>query len=245
MRNFDINKALSGATIGFKNDKDEENNIYVYDFEEVTPGKLYRGIGSDNIEYQFYIDGSVVNNENLYLTIFEEKIVQDKMGGTTVTRTLNVEGETSKSEKISIDVLQPREQFAIAALQGILTNIPKPLLLNDKKIIIISKLAFKIAQSMLNVAAEYRAKTKEEGGEPIEKVEVDINSLTSSTDQILFNMSQSIDSIRKTIVDKEHINKIEVANVSAESIPVKVINTETEPIYTKSTDTNTGSGETV
>ena len=58
-------------------------------------------------------------------------------------------------------------------------------------------------------------------------------------------MSQSIDSIRKTIVDKEHINKIEVANISAESIPVKVINTETEPIYTKSTDTNTGSGETV
>ena len=92
-------------------------------------------------------------------------------------------------------------------------------------------MAFRIAQSMMSTAADYRAATQSEKTPP-PSVDVDINNITSTTDKLLYNMSQSIAGMRGSLKDikdtmsgqEGKAQKVELSAVSVSEVPVRVTN---------------------
>jgi len=93
------------------------------------------------------------------------------------------------------------------------------------------KMAFKIAQSMMSTAADYRAATQSEETPP-PSVDVDINNVTSTTDKLLYNMSQSMVGMQESLKDIKNtmsgqegeVQKVELSAVSVSEVPVRVTN---------------------
>lgn len=170
-------------------------------------------------------DGNKLHN----LFIVDAKIIATL--GTVASR-----GEAGAEENIDIDVLQPREYFAMYALQGILAKTENPLTLDDGQVTFITSMAFKIAQSMMSTAADYRAATQSGGSFP-PSVDVDINNVTSTTDKLLYNMSQSMAGMQENLKDikdtmagqEGKAQKVELSAVSVSEVPVRVTNMSTVP----------------
>lgn len=230
---FNFSEALNGGSIGFVSGQSLVQ--YIINFKKTTYidyHKQYSGVGQkDNITYYFNEKGQCDDNSSEHL-LYKIKEESDYTVGTAVTR-----GDGSSKETINIDILQPREQFALSAMQGILSKIDNPLSLDEGNISIISEVAFKIAQNMLNVAAKYRAATIEDGGATT-PVDIDINNVTSTTDKILFNMSHSIlnmqndiEEIKDTMIsEKDKVQKVDINKVSVSEVPVYVTNMISEPV---------------
>jgi hypothetical protein len=192
IRAFNINQALNGASIGFAS-----GNIvvqYIIDFKrsnEKVASREFVGIGQDDSK-EYYFDKYGICNDNLV----EHKLyrIDDKISFTTGT--VASRGESEGAEMISIENMQPRELFAQTAMQSILAKIEEPILgIDDFKIAKICELSFKIAQKMLTTAAECRAETKE--SEKPEGIEIDINTITSVTDKLLYNISEYLKKINE------------------------------------------------
>ena len=119
------------------------------------------------------------------------------------------------------------------ALQGILAKVENPLTLDDGQVTLISSMAFKIAQSMMSTAADYRAATISEETPP-ESVDVDINNVTSTTDKILYNMNMNISSLKDSLNDianrGDRVQKVDISAVSVSSVPTYVENMISEPV---------------
>lgn len=119
------------------------------------------------------------------------------------------------------------------ALQGILAKVENPLTLDDGQVTLITSMAFKIAQSMMSTAADYRAATISEETPP-ESVDVDINNVTSTTDKILYNMNMNISSLKDSLNDianrGDRVQKVDISAVSVSSVPTYVENMISEPV---------------
>lgn len=224
---FNINQALNGASIGFAS-----GNIvvqYIIDFKrsnEKTANKEFVGIGQDdNKEYYFDNIGKCydgLDSHSLYR--IEEEINTDERG--TVASRGDAAGGT---EVISIDNIQPREQFALAAMQTILNNLDTPILgIDNFKIVRVCDLSFKIAQQMMSTAAKYRAATKTE---PEESIDIDKNSITNVSDKILYNIQEYIKVMKDNSTNiKDNGIKIQgnpEVTVINTSLDVNVVNTPT------------------
>ena len=93
-------------------------------------------------------------------------------------------------------------------------------------------MAFKIAQSMMSTAADYRAATQSEETLP-PSVDVDINNVTSATDKLLYNMSQSVAGMQESLKDikdimsgqEGEVQKVESSAVSISEVPVSITGT--------------------
>lgn len=218
---FNKNKALRGATIAFSSNGQLSGEVsdYILDFrlnDMSSMSERYAGQSQKGGQEYYFSDNGVCsdNNELHNLFIVDAKIVTTL--GTVVTK-----GEAGVEENINIDVLQPREYFAMYALQGILSKIDNPLALDDGQIDLISGMAFKIAQSMMSTAADCRAATQ--SGSP-ESVDVDINNVTSTTDKILYNMSKDINNISSTLGNSTRVQKVDISAASI-TVPTSVNNT--------------------
>lgn len=237
---FNKNKALRGATIAFSSNGQLSGEVsdYILDFrlnDMSSMSERYAGQSQKGGQEYYFSDNGVCsdNNELHNLFIVDAKIVTTL--GTVVTK-----GEAGVEENINIDVLQPREYFAMYALQGILTKIDNPLALDDGQIDLISGTAFKIAQSMMSTAADCRAATQTDP--PPASVDIDINNVTSTTDKLLYNMSQaivgmqeSLKSIKDTMSGQgDRVQKIDISSISTGEIPIKV----TDELPVKVTNTN-------
>lgn len=189
---FNIEEALNGASIGFV--KTAEVDQYIIDFKRSNTGKAsseYVGIGQDdNKPYYFNSKGVCSDGLDTHrLYKFVETI--NFTTGTVASR-----GESADAEMISIENMQPRELFAQTAMQSIISKIEEPILgIDDFKIAKICELSFKIAQKMLTTAAECRAETKE--SEKPEDIEVDINTITSVSDKLLYNIAEYLKKINE------------------------------------------------
>lgn len=240
IKEFNIEEALNGASIGFV--KITEVDQYIIDFKRSNTGKAsseYVGIGQDdNKKYYFNSSGLCADGDLLHsLYRLEEEINTDERG--TVASRGDAAGGT---EEISIDNLQPREQFALAAMQTILGKLDIPILgIDNFKITRVCDLSFKIAQQMMSTAAEYRAATKEpeipEEGEEVEDLEIDINSITNVRDKILYNMYNNIKVIKEDnkIVSENSTKELEQTTIIATktsdiSNSIKEISNDTESI---------------
>ena len=227
IKEFNIEEALNGASIGFV--KITEVDQYIIDFKRSNTGKAsseYVGIGQDdNKKYYFNSNGLCADGDLLHsLYRLEEEINTDERG--TVASRGDAAGGT---EEISIDNIQPREQFALAAMQTILNNLDTPILgIDNFKIVKVCDLSFKIAQQMMSTAAKYRAATKTE---PEESIDIDKNSITNVSDKILYNIQEYIKimkdnstSIKNSGIKIQDIPEVAVTN---SSLDVNVVNTPT------------------
>lgn len=222
---FDENKALNGALLAFSSGGAVKD--YVFNFKLANTGSyVTRYSGEVNkTTYYFNKDGECSDGNSAHqLYIVDAEFSDTK--GTAATRF-----EGGVEESIYVDILQPREQFAIAALQGILSKIDNPLNLSNSQISYVAELSFKIAQSMMSTAADYRAATKPEETPPA--VDVDINNVTSTTDKLLYNLSQSLSGMQTSLKDIKNsmtgdkAQKVEISNqplkVNVENFPENLI----------------------
>lgn len=180
---FNISQALNGASIGFASG----NTVvqYIIDFKrsnEKTSSKEFVGIGQDdNIEYYFNNKGECydgLSSHTLYKIEEEIKFTE----GTAGSR-----GD-AEGGAVTIDYMQPRDQFALAAMQNIINRIEGNILgIDNYKIGKICDLSYKIAQKMMDTSAKYRELA--EGEEPESPyIDIDKTAITENTDKILYNI---------------------------------------------------------
>ena len=155
---FNKDKALNGASLAFSSNGQLSGKVsnYVLNFQLNDIGSVTEKYSGQVQKKMYYFNDNGVcsdGNELHNLFIVDAKIIATS--GTVATR-----GDAGTEENIDIDVLQPREYFAMYALQGILAKVENPLTLDDGQVTLISSMAFKIAQSMMSTAADYRAATK-------------------------------------------------------------------------------------
>ena len=229
---FNETEALNGASLAFSSNGQLSGEIsdYVLNFQLNEEATVFTQKYSGQVQkktYYFDYNGVCSDGDELHnLFIVDAEIIPTQ--GTVATR-----GDAETEESIDIDVLQPREYFAMYALQGILAKVENPLTLDDGQVTLISSMAFKIAQSMMSTAADYRAATISEETPP-ESVDVDINNVTSTTDKILYNMNMNISSLKDSLNDianrGDRVQKVDISAVSVSSVPTYVENMISEPV---------------
>ena len=204
--NFNLQKALNGHTIALSTDGTTLSNI-IYNFKKTTASG-YTGNDGEGNDYYFNAAGECSDSTkgNLKLVSAEAS----KTSGTT-----GVRGEGK--EEVTIDVLQPREQYAKAAMQGILNKIPCSILeLDEATCLLVAKKSFVIAQYMINTAAEYRAKTQ--STTPPDQVTIDSNTLNSVSDKILYNIWQATKGQNDQLLEKLNNTNINLSNINTSII---------------------------
>ena len=180
LRDFVLEEALNGVSIGWaKNDnKSEGLKDYAYDFKKDGVGYSYV---LNKKRYTCTPNGIPMSDggHQLYMVDF----VIEETRGTAASR-----GDAEGNEEIvDISALQPREQFALAAMQVILGKLEDPLHADDFTISLLTEQSFKVAQAMMTKAAKVRAET-ETPPEEDEAIDIDPTTITSTTDKILYNI---------------------------------------------------------
>lgn len=216
LKDFSKSEALNGAAIGWavNGNKEEGLKKAAYHFREGGSGFQYM-VDSKTYECNFAgvsIDGDPAKQ----LFMIEAELEETR--GTVASR-----GEGDAKEEISIDVLQPREYFAMEAMKSIIGTMEDPLYCTTFTVEEVVNKSFEFAQAMMTKAAEVRAATKED--DTSEKIEVDKQNITSVTDKILFNIQAALDDLYKTVKDiKEGSLKVDLESVNG-SVPTTVENT--------------------
>lgn len=223
---FNLSQALSGVSIGFT-----QNG-------KIVPVLGFRKSGINRVEQEYMgtVDGVVYyfnklggcddKNPDHALKMLNAEIPIKR--DTVASR-----GDSDTStENINISSLQPREQFAMAAMQSIISKLAMEdiLLLDGYKITQVTTLAFNIANSMMNLSAEYRAETKQNENPPTE-IEVDETTLSSASEKIMFNINSNIKSLTEELkkfnlefkANEDKTKKVNITNTTA--IETKVTNT--------------------
>lgn len=143
--------------------------------------------------------------------------------GTSQAITRGVSGDSE--EVATLDAMEPRDQFAIYAMQGIMAHLGmNPAEMDDANILFNCRAAYRWAQGMMIASADARADVKkqqeDEGGEgggstpapappspdvdPEEEEEeelkkhlsVNTNAITSMTDKLLYNLGLDVQNLR-------------------------------------------------
>lgn len=212
---FNLGQALNGVSVGFYLD---EELVPVLGFRANNlndSAKSYVGT-VDGVSYYFNSLGGCSDLDpahTLQMLNVEIPVKRDTAGS---------RGDADEVESVEISSLQPREQFALAAMQSIINKLDTPILLLDGyKITQISSLAFNIANSMMNLSAEYRAKT-EHTTEPSDTVAVDGSTLSTNNEKIMYNISSHLESVKKSIdilnntfkAQEEKTRKVYITNIA-------------------------------
>lgn len=205
---FDVNAAKNGASIGWQGDGGSA--VRAYDFRQESYGYSYL---VDNVRYYCNANGTSEDGKQLYII------------GATIDMTEGTAATRGDSEEISIDVLQPRELFANSAMQGVLQQISNPLELDDYQLSKIADVSFRLAQAMMNTAADYRAASGGGGGtvKPEGGVDIDTDSLTSTTDRILYNLQAAM---------MEANNKAQLFRDYLKTSGLNIASSSSKPVYT-------------
>lgn len=194
-------------------------------------------------KYQTVIDGRTlyINDEGLVKktvpsSSFEGRTVQivtcemKTSYGTSQAITRGVSG--GSEEVATLDAMEPRDQFAIYAMMGIMRHLElNPAEMDDANILFNCRAAYRWAQGMMIASADARADVKKQqeeesgddegGGEtpappsPDEEPEdeelkkrlsINTNAITSMTDKLLYNLGIDVENLR--IQQSNEFNKL-------------------------------------
>ena len=206
LKDFSKNEALNGGAFGWAKNGNKEEGLdkAAYGFREGGSGFLYM-VDSKTYECNFAgvsMDGDPAKQ----LFMIEAELEETR--GTVASR-----GEGDAKEEISIDVLQPREYFAMEAMKSIIGTMEDPLHCTTFTVEEVVNKSFEFAQAMMTKAAAVRAETRENPEQ--EKIEIDTQNVTSTTDKILYNIQASLQDIYN--IFKEENVKVDIKN---EAVPV-------------------------
>ena len=142
---FDYSKAASGALVGLT----AEDGTIIDSGAFVQSDTLgTRSVTINGQTLSFDADGKCTTAGDYYgMTL---KIMETELSPTQD----NV--DTGESSPISIAALNPRDHFAIIALQGILQHLRGPHEMSDANMLYYSKVAYKWAQAMLVASIDAR-----------------------------------------------------------------------------------------
>lgn len=245
---FNLELALSGASIACSESGLSSGKVgkFVTDFkvaEKPLPYYVYEGyIGATKLYYNKLGECSTGNaKDNLFIVTATETISTDNVA---------TKGDSDGSiSDIKINSLNPREEFAKVAMASLIQSVDDPLSMDTVKVVQIAEMSFKIAQSMLNSAADYRSTFEDDSSENIDVKPTDVSS---TTDKILFNLTEQIkkynetatiikdeivtmdDSVKTIATSSDSIQRVDIASVSLGSIDTNVTNTSDNPVKVKS-----------
>lgn len=214
LKSFNLSEALNGAILAFSNDNQTVSQ-FVFNFVD-TKGAVAESrykANAGNKTYYFNSTGICSDNNpnhRLYIVVG------------TIVPTKGEDAGAVAGDTIKIVSLNPREQFAASALTGLLHNIPNPLELDAAKILVLSSIAFQIAQGMLNEASINRERNSE--GEPSEEIEVKPGNISSTSDKILYNLTEQIKKLNS------NIEKIKTENLDKDTKSMETIRDEVKTI---------------
>ena len=194
LKNFSLNEALNGASIGWAVNGNKDNGLdrIAYNFRKGGAGYQYT---VNTLTYECNSSGVPFDGDmskRLYMVDAE----LEETRGTVASR-----GEGDNKEDVSIDALQPREQFAMEAMHAIISSIYDPLHCDTYTVKQVAEKSFEFAQAMMTKAAEVRAETKT--GDVDQKLDIDSANLTSVTEKILYNMQLTLDEFKKCIKEEK------------------------------------------
>lgn len=221
LKKFSLNEALNGAAIGWAVDGNPSSGLdrAAYNFRKGGAGYFYT---VNALTYECNFAGVPTDGNSLH-TLFMIEAEMEETRGTVASR---VEGDTVKD--ISIDTLQPREQFAMEAMKALIGTMEDPLHCTTYTVEEVVGKSFEFAQAMMTKSAQVREDTKTDTGEG--KLEVDSANITSVTDKILFNIQTALEEKNKFL--KEQKVQIDVKN---ETLPVVIKDVEKDmPVALKS-----------
>lgn len=202
LKPFNLEKALNGHTIALSTNGETIDKI-IYNFKK-TLASGYVGNDESGKLYYFNAEGKSTESTGSALKLVIAQVYE-------TSGTVGVRGENK--EEITIDILQPREQFAISAMQGILNKMPCSILeIDEATCLLIAQKSFVIAQYMINTAAEYRATTKDII--PPDQVNIDSNTLNSVSDKILYNIWQATKGQNTQLLERLDITNTNLSNIN-------------------------------
>lgn len=215
LKEFNLEQALAGATLAFSDTKtlstgevvsNGKLKEYVYNFKRVNDSTYSGKVGNE--EYKFNGMGGCFDGAVAHQLYIVEASIMDTTGDKVPSR-------GDPDEKVVINSLKPREQFAMVALQGIMYHIQNPLNLTEAQIEQMCSKSFEIANCMMANAAEIRDKEESgSGGESDKKEEVTVKpeELTTNTEKILYNMY--VQNNNNAIDEKSRFDKMTGATYS-------------------------------
>lgn len=179
---FNATQALRGTTIA---SKVGEKLISVENFRQENAGR-YSAI-VNGTEHIFNSGGVCIDDENVGDLAFVESNIEKNTDNVADADDPDSEEEEPKA---TISSLNPRDYFAQEVMNGFMKNVDKPFSMTDADIYKYSTLSYKIAQSMINVAA-YNRKADPES----DQIEVDAKTLNGNTEKLLNNISVSLNTM--------------------------------------------------
>ena len=197
---FSTDKALKGVTLASVTQVTQEGETRdiltsVEDFRKVSSDKYAAVI--EGVTHYFNsrgecTDDSSVGNLSFVTSDIEKSIDNAAESG---------DSGGDEDKKATISSLNPRDYFAQEVMNGFMKNVDKPFSMSDADIYKYTTLAYKIAQSMINVSADNRSTDPESEGEDPPEVVVDPSTLNGNTEKLLNNMVTALTDINNSIED--------------------------------------------
>ena len=185
---FSAEKALKGITLASKKVTESEGEsttelLSVENFKPEAGG--YSAIV--NGEKHFFNHAGKCTDDN---NVGDLAFVKGDIGKDTSNAAAAADEEEGSDVKATISSLNPRDYFAQEVMNGFMKNVDKPFSMSDADIYKYSTLAYKIAQSMINVSADNREADPES-----DQIEVDAKTLNGNTEKLLNNISVSLNTM--------------------------------------------------
>lgn len=206
LNDFDLERALSGVPVTF------EATLLVGDSITTKTGLLKR----DGAYYSTVIEGVkyVVDKDGVNTNPNDTTHTQLHLVEATIVQTYGTEQAWTRGVggAGTIAALEPRDHFAIAALQTLLRNLHNAESANDSAILQYSYAAYRWAQGMMVAAADSRAGV---GTPSTGEISVSENDLQNNSEKLMYNINESIKGLNTSLsgtlkVDNPANDKFEV-----------------------------------
>lgn len=201
---FDLDRALGGTPVTFL------TSIASYTDFEAGTGMLRQ----ERLDYSVTIDGTKYHITRDGTTI--DGLRQLYLAEAVMTTTYGTEQEMTRgagaglSDPGAVSTLEPRDQFAIVALQSMMNKLQHAECANDSTIIMFTRASYRWAQGMMIAAADAHAGTSGSGGDTA-SVDVDVSGGTTS-EKLLNNIVASLKNLTDEIKAQLNTNKTQATS---------------------------------
>lgn len=206
---FNLTKALQGTPVTLAAETSGTTDFDVKTQAGILTTTAVNGrylITVNNVLYEVNSYGESMNvSPSVQFHMVESTLPTSYGTSQTMTRGVG----TDESDVADLSSMEPRDQFAIHAMNAMIRNIDHPENANDATIMLYSKAAYRWAQGMMIASADARtAAKKDEGGggggggeeETTKGIAVDVTS-ASVSEKLLNNIVASLDKLTKQVSD--------------------------------------------
>lgn len=195
-----------GRTVCLSNVNTNPNNIGIL-VKSNSSDKLIKWQASiNNVVYHFDSNGKCKENNSIVLYGIRTTVNLDLTTDSSITR-----GAGAESVVTSLNSLIPKDQFAICALEALISTMPNAISMDDSTILSLAIKSYKISQAMLYIGTLARAADAQVSPSS-DPVSVDGNNLTDNLEKILYNINETLKSI-KTQDANHHSSGVKIADI--------------------------------